>query len=404
LRKALSAFLVPVCFCLSACNKKAPSDSSAHGSQGGHRGRGAQMGNMPIPVGVAPVKQEDTPVFLSGLGTVTAYYTVSVKSRVDGEIIKVNFREGQHVNKGEVLAEIDPRPYQVQLATAEGQLARDQAMLNTARIDLRRNEELTKAGVVAVQQLDTQRATTGQYQGTVQADQAAIDSAKLNLVYSKITAPITGRIGLRQVDPGNIVHATDTSGIATITQMQPIAVIFTLPEDNVRQVRERMRQGVLTTQAWTRDDAQMISTGKLETIDNQIDTTTGTVKLKAVFQNPKEELWPNQFVNVHLQLQTLKNAIVVPTSAVQRGPNGTFVYSVGADKKAHVTPVQVHLTEGLHTVIASGLAPGDQVVTDGQEKLQEGALVDARAPQHHVTQGGQQGSGDQGVGQTAPGA
>ena len=389
------AVMVAVLLCGCAGKQQQPASA-----QNQNR-RGAAARDVAIPVGVAQAKRQDVPVFLSGLGTVTAYNTVVVKSRVDGAIMKINFTEGQHVRKGEVLAEIDPRPYEVQLETAQGNLARDQALLNTSKVNLQRNEQLAQAGVVAVQQLDAQRAETGQYQGTVEADTAAINSAKLNLTYAKITAPIDGRVGLRQIDIGNIVHATDQNGLCTITQLQPIAVIFTLPEDSAQQVRNRLRSGSMMADAFSRDDTQSIAQGRLETIDNQIDTTTGTVRLKAIFSNQKEELWPNEFVNIHLQLQTERNAIVIPSSALQRGPQGTFVFVVGQDNTAQVRPVEVKLTQGLTSLIASGIAEGDRVVTDGQERLQANAKVDPRTPQPRNAQQGA--PGNQPIG-SGPGA
>ena len=334
------------------------------------------------PVGVATVEQRDVPILLSGLGTVTAYNTVTVRSRVDGEIVKVNFREGQDVKTGDLLVVIDPRPFEVALANAEATLVRDQGQFNTARLNAERDETLAKQGIVAQQQADQSRALYEQYQGSMDMDKAAIANAKLNLVYTRITAPITGRVGLRQIDPGNIVHANDTNGMLTITQMEPIAVIFTLPEDNLQVVLSRMRQGTLPVDAFSRDDRSKIAGGRLETIDNQIDPTTGTFKLKAVFDNQDRPLWPNQFVNVHLQLETRKDAIVVPASAVQRGPqNNPFAYVVAGDNTAQVRAVQVALTQGNIALIAGGLQAGDRVVTDGQEKLQAGMKVDPQAPQ-----------------------
>ncbi|MEO8725645.1 MAG: MdtA/MuxA family multidrug efflux RND transporter periplasmic adaptor subunit [Acidobacteriaceae bacterium] len=394
MKKALPAGAALLAFCLlSACNRGEKAPSAQEQRQ--------QARNAPIPVGVAAVQQKDVQVFLTGLGAVTAYNTVTVKSRVDGAIVKINFTEGQHVNKGDLLAEIDPRPYQVALDQAQANLARDEALLNTSKLNLTRNEQLTKAGVVAVQALDTQRAETGQYEGTVQGDQASIASAKLNLTYSKITAPISGRVGLRLVDVGNIVHASDANGICTITQLKPIAVIFTLPEDNVNEVRARMKQGALLADAYTRDDRTVIESGKLETIDNQIDATTGTVKLKAVFDNKNEQLWPNEFVNIHLRLNTDKNAIVIPSSAIQRGPQGTFVYLVGQNNTVQVRNIQIKLSQGLTSVVGSGLQPGERIVTDGQERLQVDAKVQPQAPQKNGQN--DQGPSSQAIG-SGPGA
>ena len=335
-----------------------------------------------IPVGVTAVEQRDVPILLEGLGTVTAYNTVTVRSRVDGEIVKVNFREGQDVKAGDLLVVVDPRPFEVAMSQAEATLVRDQGQYDTARLNAERDATLAKEGIVAQQQADTSRALYEQYRGAVDMDKSAIANAKLNITYTRITAPVTGRIGLRQIDPGNIVHATDTNGMLVITQMEPIAVIFTLPEDSLQVVLERMRKGTLSVDAYSRDDRTRIASGKLETIDNQIDPNTGTVRLKAVFDNKDRTLWPNQFVNVHLQLETRKNAVVVPASAVQRGPqNSTYVYALGSDNAAQVRNVQVALTQGQISLIASGVEPGDRVVTDGQEKLQAGMKVDPQAPQ-----------------------
>ena len=341
----------------------------------------------PIPVGVTEVQKRDVPILLEGLGTVTAYNTVTVRSRVDGEIVKVNFREGQDVKAGDLLVIVDPRPFEVALSQAEATLVRDQGQYDTARLNAERDATLAKEGIVAQQQADTSRALYEQYRGSVDMDKTAIQNAKLNLVYTRITAPVTGRVGLRQIDPGNIVHANDTNGMLVITQMEPIAVIFTLPEDSLQVVLDRMRRGVLPVQAFSRDDRTLIASGKLETLDNQIDPNTGTVRLKAVFDNKDRALWPNQFVNVHLQLETRKDAIVVPASAVQRGPqNSTFVYAVGSDNTAQVRNVQVSLTQGQVSLIASGVQPGDRVVTDGQEKLQSGMKVEPQAPQRNAQQ------------------
>jgi len=357
---------------VAACNK-----SAANPPQGGAGMSGA---GAPVPVGVAQVVREDVPIILTGLGTVQAYNTVTLKSRVDGQIMAVYFREGQDVRKGQLLALIDPRPYEVALETAKANLARDQAQLNTAKANLARSKALLADGVVAQQDYDTQEASAGQFSGTVLADDAAIDSAKLNLVYTRITSPIDGRIGLKLIDPGNIVHATDTTGMLVVTQMRPIAVVFTLPEDQLPGVLSESRKGALKVQSYSRDDQTVLATGKLETVDNQIDVTTGTAKLKAVFDNTDGALWPNQFVNIHMQLSTAKNALVVPMAAIQRGPDGNLAYVVGPDKKITIQPVVIALTQGNSALISSGLNAGDQVVTEGQDKLQAGSTVTAKAP------------------------
>ena len=332
----------------------------------------------PVPVGVASVQERDFPVYLTGLGSVQAFNTVALKTRIDGQITQVNFVEGQDVKQGELLIQIDPRPYEVALATAQANLQRDEAQLNNAKVQFERMKALYSGGVIAKQDLDTQEASFGQYEGTIAADKAAIDNAKLNLFYTRITSPINGRIGLRQVDIGNYVQASATTPMVIITQTHPIAIVFTLPEDQLQAVRQRMNQGALAVDVYSRDDQTKLSTGKLLTIDNQIDQTTGTAKFKAVFENPDNNLWPNQFVNVHLLLETRKDALTTPVSAIQRGPQGTFVYLVDANNTVKVQPVQLTLTQGTTAVIAAGLQAGDRVVTDGQEKLQGGVRV---APQ-----------------------
>ena len=333
-----------------------------------------------VPVGVAPAKQGDFNVYLTGLGAVQAFNTVSLKTRIDGQIMQVNFREGQEVKAGELLILIDPRPYQVALAQAEANLQKDEAQLTNAKTQYERNKYLYEQGVIAKQDLDTLQASFGTYEGTIASDKAAIDNAKLNLTYCRITSPINGRVGLRQVDPGNYVTAAGNTPMVTITQLHPIALVFTLPEDQLQQVAQRLRQGELEVDAYSRDDQTKLATGKLLTINNQIDQTTGTVQLKAVFDNPDDALWPNQFVNAHLLLQTLKNAITAPASALQRGPEGPFTYVVDANNTVAMRPVQVALTQGSTIVVAKGLQAGDRVVTDGQEKLQTGMRVAPQAP------------------------
>src|SRR5215471_12449034 len=340
--------------------------------------RAQAAGPHVVSVAVAPVEKQDVPVYLSGLGAVTAFNTANLKSRVDGQIMKVNVREGQDVREGELLIEIDARPYQVQLEQMQAQLFRDQAQLRDAKLNLDRYVALIPSGSIAQQQVDTQKALVDQLEGTVRNDQAQIDSAKLNIVYCHITAPFNGRVGLRQVDPGNIVHAADTNPMLILTQLQPIAVIFTLPEDLLPRVAKRMKSGALEVDAFSRDDQTKLATGKLLTIDNQIDPTTGTAKLKAVFDNRDNRLWPNQFVNADLLVETRKNSTVVPTAAIQRGPQGTFVYAVNSDKTVQDKPVTVALTEGDTTVVAEGVNPGETVVTDGKDKLQRGSRIEPR--------------------------
>jgi membrane fusion protein, multidrug efflux system len=329
----------------------------------------------PVSVAVAPALKQNVPYYLTGLGTVTAFNTVTVKSRVDGQLEKVYFKEGQFVREGDLLAEIDPRPFQVALEQMEGQLSRDQAQLNNARVDYARYDQLHKEGVIAAQQVDTQNATVGQLEGAVRADQAQIDNEKLQLAYCKITAPLSGRVGLRLVDQGNMIHATDSTGLVVITQVQPIAVLFTLPEDSLPEVIQHMKTEQLGVEAYSRDDQTMLARGKLLTVDNQIDPTTGTVRFKAAFDNQDLSLWPNQFVNTRLMLTVRKDAVVIPLAAIQRGTQGSYVYTVKAGK-ANLQPVKVDLTQADIALIASGVSPGDQVVVDGQDRLQTGTPVE----------------------------
>jgi multidrug efflux system membrane fusion protein len=332
-----------------------------------------------MPVVVASAQKGDLPVYLNGLGTVTAFNTVTVRSRVDGQIVKVNFTEGQFVHEGDSLVEIDSRPFQVQLEQAEGQLARDQAQLKDAQVNLDRYQLLYKEGVIPKQQLDTQGAQVGQFDGAIKTDQASIDNAKLQITYSHITAPISGRVGLRLIDIGNIVHAADANGLLVITQLQPISVIFSLPQDQLPEVAAKLRAGVqLPVEAYDRDDTTKIASGKLATIDNQIDPTTGTYKLKSLFNNENNVLFPNQFVNVHLLVDTKKNLVIIPTAAIQRGPQGTYVYAVSNGNSATIRAVTVAQTAGNNVGLSAGLNPGDVVVIDGQDKLQEGSRISTR--------------------------
>ena len=354
-----------------------------------------------VSVAIAPVQKKDVPVYLVGLGSVTAFYTANIKSRVDGQIMRVNFQEGQVVKEGDLLIVIDPRPYQVQLEQMQAQLFKDQASLRDARLNLDRYTTLIPSGSIAQQQVDTQKSTVDQLDGQVRTDQAQIDNAKLQIVYCNITAPFTGRVGLRQVDPGNIVHAADTNPMLILTQLQPIAVIFTLPEDELPTVAQHMKNSTLSVEAYSRDNQSKLATGKLQTIDNQIDPTTGTAKLKAVFDNKDNQLWPNQFVNANLLLETRKNCTVVPTAAILRGPQGAFVYSVKADKTVEARMVTVSLTQGNTTVVTSGLNPGDIVVTDGQDKLQTGSRIEPRTSSGNSST--VQNAGDKPAFSTAPG-
>ena len=332
--------------------------------------------DRPIPVRTAEVQQRDMPVFISGLGTVTAFKTVTLRSRVDGELIKVAFNEGQMVQEGDLLAEIDPRLFKAQLQQAEGALARDEATLQLARLTLARGYDLLKKNSIAQQQVDEEAAQVQTMEGTVQTDQALVATARLQLTYCRIVAPISGRIGLRLVDQGNIVHANDLTGMAVITQLQPIALVFPISQDDIPRVQKQMNAGKsLTVYAFDRNQKNQLAVGKLAAIDNQVDTTTGTVRLKATFDNEDGMLYPNQFVNARLLVDTNHDAVIVPSAAVQRGPAAAYVYVVQPDEKVKLRNVQVGLTEGADTAITSGLAPGDTVVTDGIDKLKDDALV-----------------------------
>ena len=329
-----------------------------------------------IPVVGLPARTGDLGVYVAGLGTVTPVSTVTVRSRVDGQLINVAFVEGQVVRDGDLLAQIDPRPFQVQLLQAEGQLAKDQAALENARIDLKRYQTLMEQDSIPKQQLDTQVATVNQDEAVLKSDQAQVESAKLNLVYSRITAPISGRVGLRLVDAGNMVHAADGGGLVVITQLQPITVLFTVPADRLPAVLEQTRAGHrLAVEAWDRDLKNKVATGWLLAVDNQIDPSTGTVRIKALFPNEDLALYPNQFVNARLLVDTLRGVTLIPTAALQRSPQSTFVYVVGKDGTVDMRNVEVQLTEGDDTAIRGSVAAGDVVVVDGVDKLQPGAKV-----------------------------
>jgi len=362
--------------------------------------KGDQKSAAATPVVAVRAHKGDIGVYYPGLGAVTPLYTVNVRSRVDGELMSVHYQEGDLVQKDALLVEIDPRPYQVQLEQAEGQLARDQALLANARVDLERYDKLLKQNAIQEQLYATQVATVRQDEGTVKADQGTVDSAKLNLVYTKITSPITGRIGLRLVDPGNIVHAADTNGLLVITQIQPISVLFTLAEDQLQVVLRRLAAHErLRAETYDRADQTEIAAGTLAAVDNQIDPSTGTLRLRAVFDNRKNVLFPNQFVNVRLLVQEKKGVTLIPTAAIQRTTASKFVYVVKPDSTVTVRQIVEGVTQGEDTEITSGLSPGDVVVTTGVDRLQEGSPVRAQiaaegaAKRQNASGGGQNGSG-----------
>lgn len=396
-------------------------------------GQAARMeaaANRAVPVTVSPVESKTMPIYLTELGSATAYNTVTIKSRVDGQLLSINVQEGQKVRKGQVLATIDPRPYQAAVAQAQGQLAKDQAAANNANVESSRYAALFKAGVISNESAQTQESTAGQSAGSLDADRAAIQAAQVNLNYTRITSPIDGVVGLRQVDAGNIVHASDANGLLVVTQLQPIAVIFTLPEDQVPTVQALTGNGKkLAVDAYDRSETKHLATGSLLTLDNQIDPTTGTVKAKAIFDNTDNALFPNQFVNVRLVLEQRRNSLVIPAAALQTGSNGTFVYVVRPGTPPHhegdpesaasssaasssqdtpvghtqgpkyyvdVQPVVVDLTEGARVILKSGVHPGDQVVIDGQEKLKDRSAVEPQEGRSHVG-----GPGAQQVGTTS---
>jgi membrane fusion protein, multidrug efflux system len=342
---------------VAACQSQAKADAKADG------------GPRAIPVVAAEVAAKDVPIYLEGLGNVIAFQTVTVHTQVDGRLDKVLFREGQEVKKGEQIAQVDPRPYQIQLHQAEGALAKDQATLKDAELTLARDLDLAKRTLVAQQTVDDERAIVDGTKGSIEVDHATIDTAKLNLDYARITSPVDGVTGLRQVDQGNIIHAADTNGIVIITQLDPIAVDFTLPEDDLVRVNLQLKKAPLDVDAYSRDGAAKLGTGKLALVDNEINQATATLKLKAVFANPDRTLWPNQFVKIRLLLDTRANALVVPATVVQRGPSGSFAYVILADDTVEMRPIEVDSQAGDLVIIAKGLKAGERVVVDGQTLL-----------------------------------
>jgi multidrug efflux system membrane fusion protein len=359
------------------------------GMMNGSRAATATAPPPAVPVEIATAERRDVPLYLTGLGTVQAFNTVTMKARVDGELQKVAFTEGQNVKAGDLLAQIDPRPYQAALDQAVAKKVQDDAQLANAKLDLQRYTELAARSFSPKQQLDTQRAMVAQLGAQIRGDQAAIDNAQTQLGYTTITSPLTGRIGIRGVDHGNIVRATDTNGIVVVTQVQPISVVFTLPEDDLQSVSQAMAQGPVVVAALSRDGKTELDRGTLLLIDNQIDQTTGTIRLKATFPNPHNSLWPGQFVNARLHLQTEQNVLTVPSAAIQRGPDGLFAYIVKPDSTVDMRAIAVGQETGAIAVIDSGLAGGDRVVTAGQYRIQPGTLVQIGTANPQMPEAGQ---------------
>ncbi|MGL9738204.1 MdtA/MuxA family multidrug efflux RND transporter periplasmic adaptor subunit [Serratia sp. (in: enterobacteria)] len=357
-----------------------PGVHQAAGKTGAGRAAGGRRGAPMSPVQAATSTQQTVPRYLSGLGTATAANTVTVTSRVDGQLMAIHFTEGQQVKAGDLLAEIDPRPFQVQLTQAQGQLAKDQATLANARRDLARYQQLVKTNLVSRQELDTQASLVQQTEGAIKADQGAVDSAKLQITYSRITAPIDGRVGLKLVDVGNYVTSGSTTGLVVITQTHPIDVVFTLPEGNIADLLKAQKAGPVSVEAWDRTNQNKLTTGSLLSLDNQIDTATGTIKLKARFANEDDALFPNQFVNARLQVDTLHDAVVIPTAALQMGNEGNFVWTLSEDNKVSKHRVTAGVQDSRQVVISAGLNAGDRVVTDGIDRLTEGMQVEVLAP------------------------
>jgi len=360
--------------------------------QSGNAGRNAgPMSIVPETVG-----KGDIGVNINALGTVSSLATVTVRTQISGYLMKIDFTEGAEVKKGDLLAEIDPRPYEAALAQAKGQLARDEAMLKGAQVDLARYQGLAAQNAVPHQTLDTQIALVGQNQGTVEADKATVRSAEVNLAYCRIVSPLDGRVGLRQVDQGNYVTPGDTNGLVVITQLEPISVLFTVPEDYLQAIAKRLQAGaVLPAMALDRTGSSKIADGSLQTFDSQIDQTTGTIKLRALFPNTDRLLYPNQFVNIRLLLDTHKDVTTMSTAGIQRGSPGTFVYVINADSTVSVRPVKLGVTDGEHVEVLSGLAPGERIVIDGADKLRDGAKIIVRSENNPAQAAPDKGPSDQ---------
>jgi multidrug efflux system membrane fusion protein len=355
-------------------------------SRSASAGAATAQAARPIPVLVAPAARRDVPIYLEGLGNVAAFRTVTVRTQVDGRLDAVLFQEGQLVRRGQVLAQIDPRPFQAQLHQAEGALARDEAQLKNAQVNAARDRDLVAQKLIPQQQIDADVAAVGQLEGAVRMDRAAIETARLNLDYARIVSPIDGVTGIRPVDQGNVVHPADPNGIVVVAQLDPIAVLFTQPQDQLPAISKQLAKGPLEVQAFSRDGSTLLGKGELAAIDNQINVATGTVRLKAILPNPDRALWPNQFVNARLRLETRKGALAIPSAAVQRGPSGVFVYVVAQDDTAAQRTIAVESIQGDLALVQSGLSEGERVVTEGQNQLRPGAKVAPRTP-------GQQGGG-----------
>lgn len=332
-----------------------------------------------VPVLAGTAQKGDVAIVLNGLGAITPLATVMVKTQIAGQIVQIAFQEGQTVHQGDLLAQIDPRPYQLALKQVQGTLGRDQALLKNAQVDLARYAALAKQNSIATRQVDTQAALVRQYEARVKTDEAMVEAARLNLTYCRIIAPMTGRVGLRQVDQGNYVQTSDPNGIVVITQMQPISVVFSLPEDNLPAIMKRLKSGItLPVAAYDRSQRAKLAEGKLLTVDNQVDVNTGTVRMRALFDNADEGLFPNQFVNAHLEVDVLEDATVIPMAAVQRGALRTFVYLVNADNTVTPRPVKLGPSQGERVAVQTGLAPGDRVIVDGADRLGDGTTVELR--------------------------